>query len=66
MNLTIQTLFTGPGIVKAIIDRVLQMGLDASYWKQYGDFLETKPHVFKTYLGTLMGVVAGSIHGKKD
>ena len=66
MNLTIQTLFTDPAIVKAIIDRVLQMRLDTIYWKQYGDFLETKPRVFKTYLGTVTGVVAGSIIGKND
>ena len=37
MNLTIQTLFTDPAIVKAIIDRVLQLRLDTIYWKQYGD-----------------------------
>ena len=49
MNLTIQTLFTDPQIVKAVIDRVLQMRLDTIYWKQYGDFLETKTRVFKTY-----------------
>lgn len=66
MNLTIQTLFTDPGIVKAVIDRVLQQKLDAIYWKQYGDFLETKTRVFKTYLGTVTGVVAGSILGKND
>lgn len=66
MNLTIQTLFTDPAIVKAIIDRVLQMRLDTIYWKQYGDFLETKTRVFKTYLGTVTGVVAGSIIGKND
>ena len=66
MNLTIQTLFTDPQIVKAVIDRVLQMRLDTIYWKQYGDFLETKTRVFKTYLGTVTGVVAGSIIGKND
>lgn len=66
MNLTIQTLFTDPAIVKAIIDRVLQLRLDTIYWKQYGDFLETKTRVFKTYLGTVTGVVAGSILGKND
>ena len=37
MNLTIQTLFTDPNIVKAVIDRVLQLRLDTIYWKQYGD-----------------------------
>lgn len=66
MNLTIQTLFTDPGIVKAVIDRVLQTRLDTVYWRQYGDFQETKTRVFKTYLGTVTGVVAGSILGKND
>ena len=66
MNLTIQTLFTDPNIVKAVIDRVLQLRLDTIYWKQYGDFLETKQRVFKTYMGTVTGVVAGSILGKND
>lgn len=66
MNLTIQTLFTDPQIVNAVIDRVLQTRLDRIYWQQYGSFLETKTRVFKTYLGTVTGVVAGSIIGKND
>lgn len=66
MRLTIQTLFTDPNIVGAVIDRVLQQRLDTIYWKQYGDFLETKQRVFKTYLGTVTGVVAGTILGKND
>lgn len=66
MNLTIHTLFSDPAIVKAVIDRVLQTRLDTIYWRQYGDFLETKTRVFKTYLGTVTGVVAGSIIGKND
>lgn len=66
MNLTIQTLFTDPNIVNAVIDRVLQTRLDTIYWRQYGNFLETKQRVFKTYLGTVTGVVAGSIIGKND
>ena len=66
MRLTIQTLFTDPAIVNAVIDRVLQQRLDTIYWKQYGDFLETKTRVFKTYLGTVTGVVAGTILGKND
>jgi hypothetical protein len=64
--LTIQTLFTDPAIMAAVIDRVLQTKLDTIYWKQYGSFLETKTRVFKTYLGTVTGVVAGSIIGKND
>lgn len=66
MNLTIQTLFTDPQIVNAVIDRVLQTRLDRIYWQQYGSFLETKTRVFKTYLGTVTGVMAGSIIGKND
>ena len=37
MNLTIQTLFTDPAIVKANIDRVLQMILDTNNCKQNVD-----------------------------
>lgn len=66
MVLTIQNLFNDPDIVSAVIDRVLQQHLDTIYWKQYGDFMETKQRVFKTYLGTVTGVVAGSIIGKND
>lgn len=66
MNLTIQTLFTDSSIVNAVIDRVQQLKLDTIYWKQYGSFMETKTRVFKTYLGTVTGVVAGSIIGKND
>lgn len=47
-----------------MIDRVLQTRLDTIYWQQYGRFRETKTRVFKTYLGTVTGVVAGSIIGQ--
>lgn len=66
MNLTIQTLFSDPMIVNAVIDRVLQTRKDRIYWQQYGSFKETRTRVFKTYLGTVSGVVAGSIIGKND
>lgn len=66
MNLTIQTLFSDPMIVNAVIDRVLQTRKDRIYWQQYGAFQETRTRVFKTYLGTVSGVVAGSIIGKND
>lgn len=66
MNLTIQTLFSDPNIVGAVIDRVRQTRLDTIYWQQYGKFRETKQRVFKTYLGTVTGVTAGSIIGKND
>lgn len=52
--------------MNAVIDRVLQTRLDKIYWQQYGSFLETKTRVFKTYLGTVTGIVAGSIIGKND
>ena len=66
MNLTIQSLFSDPMIVNAVIDRVLQTRQDRIYWRQYGSFLETKTRVFKTYLGTVTGVTAGSVLGKND
>lgn len=66
MNLTIQTLFSDPLIVDAVIDRVLQTRKDKIYWRQYGSFRKTETRVFKTYLGTVTGVVAGSIIGKND
>ena len=66
MNLTIQTLFNDPLIVDAVIDRVQQQRLDTIYWQQFGRFRETKTRVFKTYLGTVTGVVAGSIIAKND
>lgn len=66
MNLTIQTLFSDPMIVSAVIDRVLQTRKDRIYWQQYGSFLETKTRVFKTYLGTVTGVMAGTVLGKND
>lgn len=64
--MTIQTLFSDPMIVDAVIDRVLQTRKDRIYWQQYGSFLETRTRVFKTYLGTVTGVMAGSIIGKND
>lgn len=64
--LTIQTLFSDPMIVGAVIDRVLQTRKDRIYWQQYGSFLETKTRVFKTYLGTVTGVMAGTVLGKND
>ena len=61
MFLTINTLFNDPMIMKAVIDRVLAQKLDVIYWKKHMDFEETKSRVFKTYLGTVTGVTAGSI-----
>lgn len=64
MLLTIQTLFNDPDIVQATIDRVLQQGLDRIYWQQYLTFRRTTTRVFKDYLGTVTGVVAGSINSR--
>lgn len=61
MYLTIQTLLNDSGVVKAVIDRVQALRLDQIFWKKHLDFEETKSRVFKTYLGTVTGVVAGSV-----
>jgi len=61
MILTIQSLLNDPQIVQAVIDRTLAMGLDEIYWKKYLTFEETKSRTFKTYLGVVTGVTAGSI-----
>lgn len=61
MYLTLETLFNDANIVKAVIDRVQALRLDTIFWKKYLDFEETKSRVFKTYLGTVTGVTAGSI-----
>lgn len=68
MRLTIQTLFNDPNIVSAVIDRTLQTRTDAIYWQQYLDFRNTTTRVWKSYFGTVTGVMAGSInsrYGKK-
>lgn len=64
MLLTIQTLFNDADVVQATIDRVLQQGLDKIYWQQYLTFRRTTTRVFKDYLGTVTGVVAGSINSR--
>ncbi len=64
MLLTIQTLFNDANVVQAVIDRVLQQGLDRIYWQQYLSFRRTTTRVFKDYLGTVTGVVAGSINSR--
>lgn len=61
MILTIETLFNDANVIKAVIDRVLANGLDRIYWKRYLDFEQTSSRIFKTYLGTVTGVTAGSI-----
>ena len=66
MYLTIQTLLNDPGVVKAVIDRVQALRLDQIFWKKHLDFEETKSRVFKTYLGTVTGVVAGSVFDRNS
>lgn len=64
MKLTLETLLNDPHVIKAVIDRVIAQGLDEIFWKRYFDFEETPSRVFKTYIGTVMGVIAGSIIDK--
>lgn len=61
MYLTLQTLFNDPVIIKAVIDRVMAQNLDTIFWQRYLDFEETRSRIFKVYLGTVMGVTAGSV-----
>lgn len=61
MFLTINTLLNDSNIVKAVIDRVQALRLDTIFWKKHLDFEETKSRVFKTYLGSVTGVTAGSV-----
>ena len=60
MMLTIHTLFNDPKIVNAVIQRVLQTRKDAIYWQQYLGFRRTTTRVFKDYIGTVTGVMAGT------
>ena len=64
MTLTIQSLFSEPAIVGAVINRVLQTRKDTIYWKQYLDFRRTTTRVFKDYIGSVRGVTAGSINSR--
>lgn len=64
MQLTIQTLFNDANIVSAVINRVLQTRKDTIYWQQYLDFKRTTTRVFKDYIGSVSGVMAGSINSR--
>lgn len=64
MMLTIGTLFNDAGIVSAVINRVSQTRDDKIYWQQYLDFRRTTTRVFKDYIGTVTGVMAGSINSR--
>ena len=61
MKLTLDILFNDPNVVKAVIDRTIATQQDEIFWRRYLDFEETKSRVFKTYLGTVTGVTAGSV-----
>lgn len=64
--LTLEKLFNDANIIKAVIDRVLALKLDEIFWMRYLTFEQTQSRVFKTYLGTVTGVTAGSIIGKNS
>lgn len=64
MFLTIQTLFDDANIVSAIIRRVNQTRTDTIYWQQYLTFRRVTTRVFKDYIGSVTGVLAGSINSR--
>ena len=64
MTLTIQTLFNEPAIVGAVINRVLQTRKDTIYWQEFLDWRKTTTRVFKDYIGSVRGVMAGSINSQ--
>ncbi|WP_372932434.1 hypothetical protein [Mariniphaga sediminis] len=61
MVLTLELLFNDASVIKSVIDRVMQTKWDSIYWKRYLDFEQTMSRTFKTYLGTVTGVTAGSV-----
>jgi hypothetical protein len=62
--LTLEKLFNDVNIIQSVIDRVMASKLDVIFWKRYLSFEETKSRLFKTFLGTVTGVTAGSIIDK--
>ena len=64
MFLTIETLFNDSNIVSAVINRVNQTRKDTIYWQQYLTFRRTTTRVFKDYIGSVTGVMAGSINSQ--
>lgn len=64
MTLTIETLFNDPHIVSAVINRVNQTRKDKIYWQQYLTFRQVTTRVFKDYIGSVTGVMAGSINSR--
>ena len=64
MALTIKELFNETEIVGAVINRVLQTRKDAIYWQEFLDWRKTTTRVFKDYIGSVRGVMAGSINSQ--
>lgn len=64
MMLTIETLFNDANVISAVISRVNQTKKDRILWMQYLDFRRTTTRVFKDYIGTVSGVMAGSINSR--
>ena len=64
MTITIDTLFNDKDVVSAVINRINQTRKDTVYWKQYLDFRRTTTRVFKDYIGSVQGVMAGSINSR--
>lgn len=66
MYLTINELLGNTAIVNAVINRARDRGLDEIYWQKHFTFKQTRSRTFKTYFGTQMGVVMGSIIDKNS
>jgi len=64
MLLSIALLLNNPKIMKAVIDRtvVSMLEMDKVFWKDYLIYDRANPDgTFKTYIGTQIGVIAGTV-----
>lgn len=64
MILSIDSILNSPKFLQAVIDRslVTMSELDKVYWKDYLVYNKANPDgTFKTYLGTQIGVIAGTV-----
>lgn len=64
MLLTLQMILDDKGIMSSIIDRALVkiLNMDKVFWKDYLIYDEANPDgTFKTYTGTQIGVIAGTV-----
>ena len=64
MLLTIDSILNSPKFIQAVIDRsIVTMGeLDKVFWKDYLEYNKANPDgSFKTYAGTQVGVIAGTV-----